>query len=41
MNDEGGRHDPVNYYGLWAPLVGLAFGGGVIWVMFAFADSFS
>lgn len=41
MNEEGGRHDPIHYYGAWSWIAGLAMAGGLIWIMFAFADGFS
>ena len=41
MDEEGGRHDPVTYYGPWAWIAGLALGGGIIWMMFALADGFN
>jgi hypothetical protein len=41
MSEEGGRHDPVHYYGVWSWIGGFAIGGGLIWIMFAFADGFS
>lgn len=41
MNEEGGRQDPVKYYGAWSWIGGFAMGGGLIWIMFAFADGFS
>jgi hypothetical protein len=41
MDEEGGRHDPVKFYGIWSWVGGFAIGGGLIWIMFAFADGFS
>lgn len=41
MNEEGGRRDPVDFYGPWTWIIGLAFGFGLIAAMFLLADSFS
>ena len=41
MDEEGGRHDPIHYYGPWAWIGGLVMAAGIIWIMFAFADGFS
>lgn len=40
MDDPDGRRDPVHYYGAAAWIVGMAAGGGLIWILFAFAESF-
>jgi hypothetical protein len=39
-DEEGGRHDPVRYYGLWSAIAGFLSGGFVIWLMFSLADGF-
>ena len=41
MDDEGGRYDPVGYYGPWTWIAGLALGGGITWLMFHLADGFA
>jgi hypothetical protein len=41
MDEEGGRQDPVKYYGPWSWIGGFATGGFLIWIMFYFADGFS
>ncbi|MEM7498323.1 MAG: hypothetical protein AAF371_10070 [Pseudomonadota bacterium] len=41
MSEEGGRQDPINHYGPWAAIAGYALAGGLIWILFAFADQFS
>lgn len=43
MHSEDGDEDVQhisNYYGLMPGIVGLLFGGGLIWLMFALADGF-
>lgn len=40
MDEEGGRHDPVRYYGPWSWIGGLILGAVIIWLMFALADGF-
>lgn len=35
------RKDHVETYGIWAALIGLAFGGAVTYFMFAVADGFA
>ncbi|NBT39530.1 MAG: hypothetical protein EBT20_03610 [Alphaproteobacteria bacterium] len=37
---DGTRDDHVNYYGPWAWLAGLAFGAGLMALMFYVADGF-
>jgi len=39
-DDDGGRQDPVRYYGPWTWLVGLSFGAFIMWLMFTLADGF-
>ena len=43
MHSEDGEEDLKisTYYGIAPAVVGILFGGGVIWFMFAVADGFS
>ena len=41
MSEEGGRHDPVHYYGPLTWIVGFVIAGGTVWFMFAFAKGFA
>jgi hypothetical protein len=44
MHSEDGDedvHHVSNYYGLLPGVVGLLFGGALIWLMFALADGFA
>ncbi|MEM6441693.1 MAG: hypothetical protein AAF763_18620 [Pseudomonadota bacterium] len=40
MSEEGGRHDPVRYYGAWTWIVGYAAAALIMWIMFALAQGF-
>lgn len=39
-DDDGGRIDPVRYYGPMTWIAGLALGAFIMWLMFALADGF-
>jgi len=39
-DDDGGRYDPVRYYGPWAWIAGLLLGALIMWLMFSLADGF-
>jgi len=39
-DEEGGRHDPVRYYGPWTWIAGLGLGAFIMWLMFTLADGF-
>tara|TARA_B100000886_G_C20139220_1_gene373271 strand:+ start:189 stop:323 length:135 start_codon:yes stop_codon:yes gene_type:complete len=35
------RTDQVKTYGIWAAVIGYAFGAALVWFMFAIADGFA
>ncbi|MEM8755443.1 MAG: hypothetical protein AAGF90_20955 [Pseudomonadota bacterium] len=40
MDDPGGRRDPIKYYGAATWIAGMALGAFLMWLLFAFAESF-
>lgn len=41
MIDEEAHEDEMQMYGPWSWIAGMAFAGGIIYVMFALSDGFS
>ena len=37
--EHGGRLDPVRFYGPWTWVMGLVFGGLLVWMMFGLSDA--